>query len=1067
MKLEKLLRRLSDAGLELDASQLLDALWLAGHLNRELVGKHARRSARPRAGQSDVELIPLRQEPSVTSAREAPLPFPVRSSKQTPAEIFPNAFGASAPGRRAAGIKIHSSPSRVDRLALTRALRPFRTPWLKGGTMILDEAGTADATARAALAGSAPIQAVLRPSPERWFDVEIVVTDDRMMELWRDEQRAVVAALKSTGAFRRLRRWTLDPGPNQASLRSPAGGRVGVHAIGGERSLVILFTHGASPQWYSGVLDSALRILCSRSPTAVVQFLPRRWWSRTPLGEPDASIFSDQPGSSTAKARIVPAWWLDDLSTEAVATPVLSLDPQSLGQWARMVMTRGEAVAAHVLNPHPEQQADVEEPPRDYLERRLAGLREGEPRAFDLAVALSDYPFTIPVAKIVQEAHLGTRDINALAALFLSGLLEPVDAEAGEAGNWFRIRPEATSLLHRSLRRSDRRRIAEALVIRVSEHIAKVTGRAPDLTSFVADEGGGFALPDWARPYAKLAAEMRGSGRHAQTSKQFLSALRERASRQALGRLMRDVAHDRVLQRVRHGEIWDMLLASGVMPSTAEGGRKFTEDAEHVLRDWNRDNPLFGLRVLWVDDFPANNDAFLKMLLAEGAEVLEVKSTHEALQSTPEAFDAVISDMARREGKNEGVVLLDLLASRASAPPVLIFSGGFASNARNRTRARRHGALDCTNDFAVVHGHLLDIARAPERPLFGVGRKGEKRFRPSSDTRIAKDRALIVDLDNGQNPAATAGARAFATMLRQSWGVDPKRMEIIRHGGGYHDLLALVRSAASRALKTRNRQGTWYVYLCGGFALDGDYKSFLDVQALIEVLIAEPLSKQVVVIGDLGPHLNDRTRARGALNQGFRSPGLRPATFVAIGRSQTQEPSRSIDFTSPVPAFTREVLTIFEYSANTGVSATGEELIHMLSKRLDPINVRLQTLSDNTFVLSPSNISEAGSASEMALPYERTWAADPLASPKPSDLAPGDIDTTSVMGERVYRDLQYRFWMLSSSQRRTIALALGLLGDGDMALPEPERYGRALIRAGQRDLLGTLASEVAKLENQG
>ncbi|WP_122425541.1 metallophosphoesterase [Pseudomonas viridiflava] len=74
-------------------------------------------------------------------------------------------------------------------------------------------------------------------------------------------------------------------------------------------------------------------------------------------------------------------------------------------------------------------------------------------------------------------------------------------------------------------------------------------------------------------------------------------------------------------------------------------------------------------------------------------------------------------------------------------------------------------------------------------------------------------------------------------------------------------------------------------------------------------------------------------------------------------------------------------------------------------------------------------------------------------------------DAEATMGEEDTRDLLYRFWNLSSSQRRQIAVSLSLLKQGEMKLPEPERYGRALIRAAQLDIMDKIAAEVAKLEN--
>jgi len=79
------------------------------------------------------------------------------------------------------------------------------------------------------------------------------------------------------------------------------------------------------------------------------------------------------------------------------------------------------------------------------------------------------------------------------------------------------------------------------------------------------------------------------------------------------------------------------------------------------------------------------------------------------------------------------------------------------------------------------------------------------------------------------------------------------------------------------------------------------------------------------------------------------------------------------------------------------------------------------------------------------------------------EIAPPDAE--AAMGEADTRDLLYRFWRLTSGQRRTITQNLGLLEDGEMNLPEPERYGRALIRAGERNLINEVAAAVAKLEN--
>ena len=74
-------------------------------------------------------------------------------------------------------------------------------------------------------------------------------------------------------------------------------------------------------------------------------------------------------------------------------------------------------------------------------------------------------------------------------------------------------------------------------------------------------------------------------------------------------------------------------------------------------------------------------------------------------------------------------------------------------------------------------------------------------------------------------------------------------------------------------------------------------------------------------------------------------------------------------------------------------------------------------------------------------------------------------DAEAAMGEPNTRDLLYRFWQLTSAQRRKIAQDLNLIEEGEMRLPEPERYGRALIRAGERSLMNEVAAAVANLES--
>lgn len=89
-----------------------------------------------------------------------------------------------------------------------------------------------------------------------------------------------------------------------------------------------------------------------------------------------------------------------------------------------------------------------------------------------------------------------------------------------------------------------------------------------------------------------------------------------------------------------------------------------------------------------------------------------------------------------------------------------------------------------------------------------------------------------------------------------------------------------------------------------------------------------------------------------------------------------------------------------------------------------------------------------------------TAPANVVAAP----LMPAEIDVEAAMSDEGTRNLVFRFWNLSSSQRRDLALKLALIERDELKLPEPERYGRALLRAAERGVLDKVAHEVALRE---
>lgn len=101
-------------------------------------------------------------------------------------------------------------------------------------------------------------------------------------------------------------------------------------------------------------------------------------------------------------------------------------------------------------------------------------------------------------------------------------------------------------------------------------------------------------------------------------------------------------------------------------------------------------------RILWVDDRPENNVYERQAFEAQGIKFSLALSTNEAIELLKKnKFAAIISDMGRKEGPQEGYVLLEKLRSMGDRTPFMIYA---ASNLpEHKKMAQERGAIGSTN----------------------------------------------------------------------------------------------------------------------------------------------------------------------------------------------------------------------------------------------------------------------------------------------------------------------------------------------------------------------------------
>ncbi|MWK33866.1 hypothetical protein GEV43_07310 [Actinomadura sp. J1-007] len=444
MTTERLSAVLGAAGVDADARELSEMLWLACHLggpparpprDGEPAGPEAGRPAEGgEAGEGEPEPPRPPRPPSGAALHAAPAP--------DAATRRPSSAGGrdGADDGEASRVLVPTAPMLGDPLGLQRALRPLKRHLPSRRRLVLDE----DATA-ARIADTGVWTPVLVPEPERWLSLTLAVDTGPTMRLWRPLARELVENLLRQGAFRDVRAVYLRPDGGVApapgarvrardprTLLDPSG-----------RHAVLVLSDCSGPHWWNGAAAGTVRRWAEAGPVAVLQPLPERLWRRSALPPAPGLAALPRPGAPNTELLFDP---FDGARAPGVPVPVLEVAPRWLAGWAGLVAggaPRPAAVAA--LPPHRPSRtdgadgadrADPAAPVRreralPIEERVRRFLRSASPEAAELAAHIAVSVPSLPVMRLVQRRILGASGPGQLAEVLLSGLLRPVRPRDG------------------------------------------------------------------------------------------------------------------------------------------------------------------------------------------------------------------------------------------------------------------------------------------------------------------------------------------------------------------------------------------------------------------------------------------------------------------------------------------------------------------------------------------------------------------------------------------------------------------------------------------------------------
>ncbi|WP_406863916.1 TIR-like protein FxsC [Streptomyces sp. HUAS MG47] len=408
---------------------------------------------------------------------------------------------------------------------LATALRPLRRPWRKGRREQLDIAGTVADFAR-----SGELLPVFGPTPERWFDLTVVLDRSPTMAVWADTTGELLRLLASTGVFRTLRvqeinTWEPEPEPEP---EPPSATATSPLPQAQSRRLVLVVSDCVATATGDSRLWDRIHRWARAVPTVLVNPLPPAIWRHSGLDLPAVRTAPPpRPGAANARLPYAEPPLLEELLYAAegirepwVPVPVVSLTPRSVDRWARTLMRGAPEGCAAVLVPQP----GLMERPGVLGDAELDGeklvesfLHRASTTAVRLAALCSSYAeLSVALLHLVRQELVPEATPADLAEVVVGGLVSVDQGEEERSGPVLRFHAGVRERLAHRLGARDARRVRDAIT-RFVEANPNARSRFPAVTPSPSGDTT-IAATEGRPPIADMPAEAVETGETAEGS---------------------------------------------------------------------------------------------------------------------------------------------------------------------------------------------------------------------------------------------------------------------------------------------------------------------------------------------------------------------------------------------------------------------------------------------------------------------------------------------------------------------------------------------------------------------
>jgi CRP-like cAMP-binding protein len=544
-----LIEALQAAGLTPTAEELADLLWLASHMGTPTFVKAetalANRQPRPNP---TLPRMDDTQPAEDDDQKKSAVQTTSEENTQTGTDVYLPPTGNESGDETGNGGLPFRSPGATGlpgALDIGRALRPLKRRVPARTQFVLDEEATVRRIVDMNMDNWLP---VMRPAPARWLDVVLVVDEASSMVLWRQTIAELRRLLEQIGAFRTIQIWhilpdvatgqvSLSPDLRMSKARIDQRSAAELRDPSGQR-LILVLSDCVAPYWYSGEIARWLGQWGQDGLVAIVHMLPQQIRLRTGLVSATAvHVRSHLPGLRNAQLEI--EWSRRRRRNQQLLTgipiPVVTLEPETLAPWARLLAGNGKLWLPAVVFPkfqitdlHPNDinRTDLSEqlPPEKQVEQFLA---TASPLARELAGYFAAVPLSLPVMRLVQRVMLPQSRQVHLAEVLLSGLIkqEQVDDLTVHSDD---IRYDFLDGVRDLLLDTTLNSNTIGVLSLVSKFVDEHTGKLIDFQALIEDPTLAYRinLNETSRPFATLAIRIlqRFGGKYSQLAQSLTNS---------------------------------------------------------------------------------------------------------------------------------------------------------------------------------------------------------------------------------------------------------------------------------------------------------------------------------------------------------------------------------------------------------------------------------------------------------------------------------------------------------------------------------------------------------------